>query len=181
MGWSSRIMGGVLVVAGLSAHAQEGSGLVLNEAFWGRWKPMASHAAQSTELHQGSRLVREFSLTSLSSSIPQGVRLTGGVTWGTNTVLSSSDTLSHTPTRIDQRLVNPNVQANLDNRTTAFVGLGYATSSWMDTPWRLQADLGVTMNLPNASKLGNNLGALEDTLRDIRLGPLMRVRLSYSF
>lgn len=181
MGWSSRFFAGVLIILATRANAQDGSGLVFSEGSWGLWKPWSQSRTQPPALQSNTRLVRDFSLTSLSPAIPDGVRLTGGFTWGNTTVLSSPDNLANTPTRIDERLWNPNVQANVENRTTAFVGLGYSSGLLLDSNWRLNADLGITMNLPPGIKIGNSPSAIEDALRDVRVGPLMQLRLSYSF
>ena len=181
MGWSSRFLAGVVIILATNANAQDGSGLVFREGSWSLWKDWASSRIQTPDFQSNTRLVQDFSLTSLSPSIPDGVRLTGGLTWGYTTVLTSPDSLANTPTRIDQRLWNPNVQANVENRTTAFVGLGYSSGLVQDSSWRLNADLGITMNLPPGMKLGNSPSAIEDTLRDMRVGPLMRLKLSYSF
>lgn len=181
MGWSSRFLAGVVIILANSANAQDGSGLVFREGSWGLWKSWSSPRIQSPDFRSNSRLVRDFSLTALSPAIPDGMRLTGGFTWSNTTVLTSPDNLENTPTRIDQRLWNPNVQANVESRTTAFVGLGYSSGLLLDSNWRLNADLGITLNLPPGMKFGNSPSAIEDTLRDMRVGPLMRLRLSYSF
>ena len=181
MGWSSRFLAGMLIILVTSANAQDGSGLVFREGIWGLWKPWPTSRLQPPDFQSSTRLVQDFSLTSLSPSIPDGVRLTGGFTWGNTTVLTSADNLANTPTRIDQRLWNPNVQANVENRTTAFVGLGYSSGLLLDSSWKLNADLGITLNLPSGMKFGSSPSAIEDTLRDMQVGPLMRLRLSYSF
>lgn len=181
MGRASGIICGVWVVLGLPAHAQEGSGLILGENFRGSSTPMTSQFMRSSGFQQSHRLVGQFPLTSFNPSIPEGIRLTGGLTWGASPLLSPHETLSNTTTRIERHLLNPNIQPPLDKQTSAFIGLGYTAAASMPSNWQLQADLGVTITLPAAPKPSDKPGGLENTLRDLRLDPSMQVRLFYSF
>ena len=75
----------MLVVITGSAAAQDGSGLILSES---RWVPLKSRSPTqlvNSEYRSQSTLVHNFSLAQLSKSIPQGTRVTGGVTWGNTT------------------------------------------------------------------------------------------------
>ena len=177
----TRVLSTLLVTVAGSAAAQDGSGLLFSES---RWLPLKSRSPTqlvNNEYRSSSSLVRDFSLDQLSSSIPQGMRVTGGVVWGNTTLLTSVDNLAGTYVYVDQRLTNPNILANIESRTIAFLGIGH-TKDYADSGWRLNTDLGMTMEMPTAGPSFNANGySLQNTLRDAKFGPLIRLRISYSF
>jgi hypothetical protein len=171
----------MLVAITGSAAAQDGSGLMFSES---RWVPLKSRSPTqlvNSEYRSQSTLVHSFSVAQLSKSIPQGTRITGGVTWGNTTLLTSVDNLAGTNASVDQRLNNPNILANIQSRTTAFLGIGHTQDS-ANPGWRLNADMGLTLEMPTAGPSFNANGyGLQNTLRDAKFGPLIRLRFSYSF
>ncbi len=177
----TRVLSMMLVVTTGSAAAQDGSGLMFSES---RWVPLKSRSPTqlvNSEYRSQSTLVHSFSLAQLSKSIPQGTRITGGVTWGNTTLLTSVDNLAGTNAGVDQRLSNPNILANIQSRTTAFLGIGHTQDS-ANPGWRLNADMGLTLEMPTAGPSFNANGySLQNTLRDAKFGPLIRLRFSYSF
>lgn len=71
-----------------------------------------------------------------------------------------------------------------DSGTVPYVGLGYSGSS-AKGGWGFSADLGLMALDPGGvARLGRNLGAgqsLEETLREMRLSPILQLGVSYSF
>lgn len=70
-----------------------------------------------------------------------------------------------------------------DGGAVPYLGVGYSGSS-VKSGWGFSADLGLTAGHPGAV-LGFGRGAagpsLEETLRDIRLSPMLQLGVSYSF
>ena len=181
MGWVSRIIGGVGLVFGLPGYAQEGLNLIGGENFRGSLKLVASTLIKPIELGPGYRLVAQFPLASLSPSMPEGIRFSGDLRQGARFFLSPSQTLSHTANHTHLPPLNAMVQPHFDTQTTAFVGLGYTVPAWSSSQWRLQADLGLAIKLPHLARPYYQLATIEDTLREIRLGPSMQLQFFYSF
>lgn len=72
-----------------------------------------------------------------------------------------------------------------EDGTVPYLGVGYSLSS-VKSGWGFSADLGLmALNPRGVAGFGRGLGAggpsLEDTLRDIRLSPILQLGVSYSF
>ncbi|MEO8122938.1 MAG: hypothetical protein ABI633_02715 [Burkholderiales bacterium] len=71
-----------------------------------------------------------------------------------------------------------------DSGAVPYVGLGYSGSS-AKGGWGFSADLGLmALNPGSVVRFGRNLGAgqsLDETLRDMRLSPMLQLGVSYSF
>jgi hypothetical protein len=76
------------------------------------------------------------------------------------------------------------IEPALDSSTLPYVGIGYS-NFWGKSGWSFSADLGVVSQSPaNAVRFGRVFGGsqgLDDVVRDMRLGPVVQLGVSYSF
>ena len=103
-----------------------------------------------------------------------GLRATSGLLMGARGSLWSS------PVAMDRRSALANSSdSSSDAGTTPYFGVGYTSLSGK-SGWGLSADLGLmALNPRSAVRLGSQ--TLDDTLRDMRLLPLLQLGVSYSF
>ena len=78
----------------------------------------------------------------------------------------------------------PNPDLGADSGSSPYVGVGYTGAS-VKGGWGFSADIGLMATSPGSVvKLGRVLGGvqrLDDTLREMRLSPLLQLGVSYSF
>jgi hypothetical protein len=76
------------------------------------------------------------------------------------------------------------IEPALESATLPYVGIGYS-NLWGKSGWSFSADLGVVSQSPaNAVRFGRVFGgsqSLDDVIRDMRLGPVVQLGVSYSF
>ena len=121
-----------------------------------------------------------------------GFRATSGLIFGPRSQLSTSqpDMAAVNSFNIGNRLFGQSsypyaVNAVNDTATLPYLGLGYTGLS-VRGAWRVNADLGmVTQGLGTAVNPGRMFGSgqkrLDESLRDLRLTPLVKLGVSYSF
>lgn len=122
----------------------------------------------------------DYYVTRPSLSSTGGLRATSGVLLGTRSPLWGS------PWSMDRRqLPLPSLDAwSTESTTTPYVGMGYTGIS-AKSGWAWSADLGVmALNPRSAVRLGRVVGgsqSLDDTVREMRLAPVLQLGVSYAF
>ena len=197
----------VMAAATAGAVAGQGEGLVASDTgTWPRWQGRLSVGTGTPLLHpdtmnvdsglsvNGASLLGDyyFSRRLQGTGSGWGFRATSGVFLGSrsSSLLWSSQTpgLGGRAFNVDRRSVGGlSVASSLDNNDTSavpYLGLGY-TGMAGKGGWGFSADLGLmALNPGSTVKLGRVFtgGAnLDDTLREMRLSPLLQLGLSYSF
>lgn len=186
--------------AGL-AQATEGSGLraYVDELAWQRWQPrLLSNTSFSLWRHAAAEAAERrpdsmsllgdyyFSRGTLGEPRSGGFRATSGLIFG-NVSSRAIGGLA-----LDARPAYPGSLAGdpYDTRPFAprldsapYLGIGY-TSTAAKSGWGFSADIGLAARTGSTGQLGRALGgqqSLDDTLRELRLTPLVNVGVSYSF
>lgn len=132
-----------------------------------------------------------FSRSVAAGGMASGFRATSGLIVGPRSGLWAGRPGLAPPgsVNVDRRLFDPangafGVEANADNGTVPYVGVGYSGLSPRGG-WSVSADLGLVALAPGgAVKLGRVLGGtqgVDELLRDLRLSPLIQLGVSYSF
>ncbi len=133
-----------------------------------------------------------FARSLVASKSVGGFRATSGLIFGPRSQLSTSQPYMASAnsfsigTRLFGQSSNPYaVNAVDDTATLPYLGLGYTGLSARGA-WRFNADLGmVTQGLGTAVNSGRMFGSgqkrLDESLRDLRLTPLFKLGVSYSF
>lgn len=180
-----------------------GDGFMPSEAsLWPRWQGRLALGTLSPATHPdamnldsqglkvgGASLLGDYYFTRELRGMgsASGFRATSGVFLGAR----SSSLLSSTPSAnlmsgrafsVDRRSVGLwGVPAPVDNASdpVPYVGVGYTGLAGRGG-WGFSADLGVmALNPGSAVKLGRQ--SLDDSLRDLRLSPMLQLGVSYSF
>lgn len=195
------LMGALGLACAAKAQPVDGSGLAPPQ-FQGRVRLGMSVSANPLDAAVGTESSRlsaarvlgdyYFSIAAPQAGDASGFRATSGVflgsrlgTWGGPdlslpgggfTVETHRFSLSSAST-----LQSPD---GADGGAVPYVGLGYSGSS-AKGGWSFSADLGLmALNPGGVVRFGRNLGGgqtLEETLRDMRLSPLLQLGVSYSF
>ncbi len=192
------------------ARAVEGDGLrPAGDPGWSRWQGRLSLITEvapswrtdasgggTTSRMQAAGLLGDYYFFRSASSerSPGGFRATGGLFLGSRT--ASTLSLVPRPVQVGRDFSAEHLSlatmfdvpfarnSLAENGGTPYLGVGY-TSMWPRSRWGFSADLGVMALQPSSAvKLGQVLSGrqtLDDTLRDLRLAPLVQVGVSYSF
>lgn len=134
-----------------------------------------------------------FGRTALHDGDVSGIRATSGVylgsrlgMWGGTGAQGLSSAAFSVETQtfgLASAVIGPS-NDTADSGAVPYFGLGYSGSS-AKSGWGFSADLGLlALNPSGAVRFGRSLGAgqsLEDTLREMRLSPVLQLGASYSF
>lgn len=184
------------------AQAAEGSGLrayvedtvwprwqarVLSNASFSLWRHAATEAAQRRPYESMSVLGDYyFARGTLGPQRSGGFRATSGLIFGN----VSSQAIGGLELDPRSHYLGSIAGDPYDNRPFAprldsapYLGIGY-TSLTAGSGWGFTADIGLAARTGSTGQLGRSLGSaqsLDDTLREMRLTPLVNVGVSYSF
>jgi hypothetical protein len=156
--------------------------------------PLKDHFVLPQALNTGLR-IRSMHLLS-DYYISGGFRATAGLVqgevgqaWWAGGDASDGNSLNLSLQRIDRlNLVTSTSQSDLKPKTTPYLGAGYSTrltTRNIPSVWRFNADLGlITINSNNIERITQVLQGdrpLEALIRDLRLRPVIKVSVAYSF
>ena len=179
--------------AAFAAQASDGAGITpsTEQLQWARWQGRMSVGAEPAglKLHTIS-LMGDYYFTGslLGSRRTGGFRATSGLLLGPRTQswlgqpgLNSGNSFSITAQVFGPAATPPAAgETPSDNSTLPYLGLGYTGLS-LRGGWSFNADLGLVARSPgNVVKFGRNQ-SLDDTVRELRLSPLLQFGVSYSF
>jgi hypothetical protein len=134
----------------------------------------------------GNRLVSRASTGALNDLLGGSFRATSGLLVGPRSApYSSVNAGSLRSFNVDLRSTNSPLTEPTTSEPNAvpYLGVGYSGAS-SKGGWGFSADVGVmALNPGSAVKLGRVLGgqSLDDTLRDMRVSPMLQLGVSYSF
>ena len=180
--------------AALAAQASDGTGITPSaEQFqWARWQGRMAVGTEPTGLKLNTvSLMGDYYFTGAllgSSRHTGGFRATSGLLLGPRTAswlgqpgLSAGSNFSITAQAFGPPATLPAAgETPGDNATLPYLGLGYTGLS-LRGGWSFNADLGLVARSPgNVVKFGRNQ-SLDDTVRELRLAPLLQFGVSYSF
>lgn len=185
--------------AAAGAAAAEGSGLraQVEEAAWPRWQArLVSNASFSLWRHAASEAVERqpfrslsllgdyyFARVALGPQASGGLRATSGLIIGSlsGQALSGFDADGHPGYRIAHPDASPALSFASRTDSAPYVGIGY-TRITPKSGWGFSADIGLAARA-GATGMARALGgeSLDETLREMRLTPLLNVGVSYSF
>lgn len=200
-----------LTVAALAASAAsstwalQGNGLIPSQQDpWPRWQGRLAVGTTQSPLAAdgpgqdgsglklgGASLFGDFYFSrSIRGAAGSGFRATSGIFVGsTSAALLSGPPAGVIPGKafsVERRHLGiwgiAPAEASTDPQATPYVGIGY--TGLAKSGWGFSADLGlVALNPGSAVKLGRmfNGQSLDDTLREMRLAPVVRLGVSYSF
>ena len=184
---------GLLVAAASAAQAGDGAGITPSaEQFqWARWQGRVSVGAEPAGLKLNTvSLMGDYYFTGslLGSRRAGGFRATSGLLLGPRTQswlgqpgLSAGSAFSITTQAFGQPTALPAAgETPTDTATLPYLGLGYTGLS-LRGGWSFNADLGLVARSPgNVVKFGRSQ-SLDETVRELRLAPLLQFGVSYSF
>ena len=184
---------GFFTAAASAAQASDATGITpsAEQLRWARWQGRVSVGAEPAGLKLNTvSLMGDYYFTSslLGSRRAGGFRATSGLLLGPRTQswlgqpgLNAGSAFSISTQVFGQTATLPAAgETPSDNATLPYLGLGYTGLS-MRGGWSFNADLGLVARSPgNVVKLGRNQ-SLDDTVRELRLSPLLQFGVSYSF
>ncbi len=184
---------GLFVAAAPAAQASDGAGITpsAEQLQWARWQGRMSLGTEPAGLKLNTvSLMGDYYFTdSLAGSRRAGgFRATSGLLLGPRTQswlsqpgLSAGSTFSIATQAFGQTAALPAAgDTPSDSATLPYLGLGYTGLS-LRGGWSFNADLGLVARSPgNVVKFGRNQ-TLDDTVRELRLSPLLQFGVSYSF
>ena len=184
---------GFFTAAASAAQASDGTGITpsAEQLQWARWQGRVSVGAEPAGLKLNTvSLMGDYYFTGslLGSRRAGGFRATSGLLLGPRTQswlgqpgLNAGSTFSISTQVFGQTATLPAAgETPSDNATLPYLGLGYTGLS-MRGGWSFNADLGLVVRSPgNVVKFGRNQ-SLDDTVRELRLSPLLQFGVSYSF
>ena len=178
----------VVLTAGLSATAVAADGLRAppDDPFWPRWQLRAQLAPATltplTLRPQAGSLLGDYYFRDTPGlrveSLLGGLRATSGLAFtGRGLPLG-------TPTSLRLGTAAPAAAFGDDTvATLPYLGLGYSGAT-RDGAWRFSADIGLVADRPGGLAAGRMLQgeqALDSTLREWRLAPVLQLGVRYSF
>lgn len=184
-----------LLLATLCAAAPLAPALAQNEGLyarpdnlpWPRWQARVAFSAvdvyrPTTAASLGLMSDWFFARAAAEDGSASGFRATGGLVAGPRPSLwMVSPAMTGGPLSSADRRQNGD---SMDSQTLPYVGVGYSGLSGRNG-WNFSADFGlVAQPGRNAVRLGRayvGTPALDDSVRDLRLAPLLQVGVSYSF
>ena len=184
---------GLLAAVVSAAQASDGDGITASteQLPWARWQGRMAFGAEPAGLRLNTiSLMGDYYFTgSLASSRRAGgFRATSGLMVGPRTQswlgqpgLSAGSAFSVGTQAFGQAAALPAVgDTPSDTATLPYLGLGYTGLS-LRGGWSFNADLGLVARSPgNVVKFGRNQ-SLDDSVRELRLAPLLQFGVSYSF
>jgi len=201
------LVGLIALAVGAPTLAADGAslGLAPNAESWARWQGrlsfgtaaplwragLADYDTPGMKLNRLS-LMGDYYLTSslIGAASAGGLRATGGVVLGPRSQpWTGQPGWAGSSFSIGSRPFGPSAMpytndTAVDTATLPYLGLGYTGLS-ARSGWSFSADLGLVAQSPGTvTKLGRALGggqSLDDTVRDMRLAPLLQVGVSYAF
>jgi hypothetical protein len=201
-------LGAVLVLAASTAAAQAG-GLVVpsGDELWPRLQarlgisaeaPAASAdryglaSASGASRLQGATLLGDFYFdrNAATSDILGGFRATSGLLFGTQGLIGGSAAaaprLAGRSLSLGMHSLPSSASANGAGdagNALPYLGLGYSSLDARGG-WGFSADLGLMAQNPGSVRLGRAFGStqgMEDTLRELRLAPVLQLGVNYAF
>ena len=185
---------GLFAAAAFAAQASDGDGLTASseQLQWARWQGRMAFGAEPAGLRLNTvSLMGDYYFTgSLAGSRRAGgFRATSGLmvgprsqSWLGQPGLSAGSAFSIGTQAFGQTASLPAAgdTATTDSATLPYLGLGYTGLS-LRGGWSFNADLGLVARSPgNVVKFGRSQ-SLDDTVRELRLSPLLQFGVSYSF
>lgn len=185
---------GLFAAVTSAAQASDGAGITpsAEQLQWARWQGRMSIGAEPAGLKLSSvSLMGDYYFTGsllASSRRAGGFRATSGLLLGPRTQswlgqpgLNAGSNFSITAQVFGPAATLPAASETPgDNATLPYLGLGYTGLSLRGS-WSFNADLGLVARSPgNVVKFGRNQ-SLDDTVRELRLSPLLQFGVSYSF
>ncbi|MEO8058481.1 MAG: hypothetical protein ABI671_09155 [Burkholderiales bacterium] len=183
---------GLLAAATSAAQASEGDGITASteQLQWARWQGRMAFSTQPTGLRLNTvSLMGDYYFSSLAGPRRAGgFRASSGLLVGARTQsrlaqpgLSAGSAFSIGTQAFGQAAVLPAAgETPSDTATLPYLGLGYTGLS-LRGGWSFNADLGLVARSPgNVVKFGRSQ-SLDDTVRELRLAPLVQFGVSYSF
>lgn len=196
------LVGALGLTTAVTAQPVDGSGLSMPE-FQGRIRLGMSVVSDPHDAGAGAESSRlsaasvfgdyYFTRSQTSAGDSSGFRATSGMllgsrigSWGGPGISASGSSAftveSHRFSLLNaSALQSPDVG---DNGAVPYVGLGYSGSS-VKGGWGFSADLGLlALNAGGVARFGRSLSegqSLDDTLREMRLSPMLQLGVSYSF
>jgi hypothetical protein len=179
------------LLAASAVHASDGDGITATaeQGHWARWQGRLSFGTETPGLNTVSLMGDYYFTGSLMGSRRSGgFRATSGLlvgprsqSWLGQPGLSAGGAFSVGTQAFGQTAALPtSAEAASDTATLPYLGLGYTGLS-LRGGWSFNADLGLVARSPgNAVKLGRSQN-LDDTVRELRLSPLLQFGVSYSF
>lgn len=184
---------GLFATVACAAQASEGSGITpsAEQLPWARWQGRMSIGAEQAGLKLNTvSLMGDYYFTGslLGTRRSGGFRATSGLLLGPRTQswlgqpgLNAGRSFSIATQVFGQTGTLPAAgETPGDNATLPYLGLGYTGLS-LRGGWSFNADLGLVARSPgNVVKFGRNQ-SLDDSVRELRLSPLLQFGVSYSF
>lgn len=184
---------GLLAVASSVAQASEGAGITpsAEQLQWARWQGRMAVGAVPAGLKLNTvSLMGDYYITGslLGSRRAGGFRATSGLllgpraqSWLGHPGLNAGSSFSITAQAFGPAATLPAAgETPSDNATLPYLGLGYTGLS-LRGGWSFNADLGLVARSPGkVVKFGRNQ-SLDDTVREMRLSPLLQFGVSYAF
>lgn len=184
---------GLLAAAASAAQASDGAGITpsAEQLQWARWQGRMAIGAEPAGLKFNTvSLMGDYYFTGslLGSRRAGGFRATSGLMLGPRTQswlgqpgLTAGSNFSIATQVFGQPAALPGAgETPSDNATLPYLGLGYTGLS-LRGGWSFNADLGLVARSPgNVVKFGRNQ-SLDDSVRELRLSPLLQFGVSYSF
>lgn len=184
---------GLLAAAASVVQASDGDGITASteQLQWARWQGRMSFGSEAAGLKPNTvSLMGDyyFSASLAGSRSAGGFRATSGLLLGPRTQswlgqpgLSAGSAFSVGTQAFGQATALPAAgEIPSDTTTLPYLGLGYTGLS-LRGGWSFNADLGLVARSPgNVVKFGRSQ-SLDDTVRELRLSPLLQFGVSYSF
>jgi hypothetical protein len=184
---------GLFAALACAAQANDGAGITpsAEQLQWARWQGRMSVGAEPAGLKLNTvSLMGDYYFTGslLGSRRAGGFRATSGLllgprsqSWLGQPGLNAGSSFSIATQVFGQAATLPAAgESPSDNATLPYLGLGYTGLS-PSGGWSFNADLGLVARSPgNVVKFGRSQ-SLDDTLRELRLSPLLQFGVSYSF
>ena len=184
---------GLLAAAASAAQAGDGAGITpsAEQMQWARWQGRVSLGTEPAGLKLNTvSLMGDYYFTGslLGSGRAGGFRATSGMLLGPRTQswlgqpgLSAGNSFSIATQAFSQPAALPaSGDTPNDTATLPYLGLGYTGLS-LRGGWSFNADLGLVARSPgNVVKFGRSQ-SMDDTVRELRLSPLLQFGVSYSF
>jgi hypothetical protein len=182
---------GLFAAAASAAQASDGFTATSEQLQWARWQGRMSLGTEPAGLKLNTvSLMGDYYFTGslLGSRRAGGFRATSGLLLGPRTQswlgqpgLSAGNSFSIATQAFGQPAALPAAgDSPADNATLPYLGLGYTGLS-LRGGWSFNADLGLVARSPgNVVKFGRSQ-SLDDSVRELRLSPLLQFGVSYSF
>ena len=153
---------------------------------WARWQGRLSLGTGSKTSSASLMGDYYFGRSLVGAGSAGGFRATSGLLFGPRAPLgigqpglSAGSAFSIGNRLLGQSVMPSANDANVDNATLPYLGLGYTTLA-ARSGWSFSADLGLVAQTPGGIKVVRNQ-SLDDAVRELRLAPLLQFGVSYAF